>query len=238
MRLGGLQPSSMIDFPGKVCCVIFFSGCNFHCPYCHNPRLVAHDSRGPADASLTEEAVLRFLTERRGFLDGVVLSGGEPTLQAQSLVRLCKQIKLMGFSIKLDTNGSRPAVIRRLLDESLVDYMAMDIKADPKNHRVMEEVFQTDCPAGDLIQSIEMILAAGVGHEFRTTCFSPVVDKAAVLSICRLIRGADLYALQRFRDTEVLDPDFFKANAGACSRERMESFCRMAAPFVSQCILR
>ena len=238
MRLGGLQASSMIDFPGKVSCVIFFSGCNFRCPYCHNPRLVSPHGQGVADASLTEAAVLQFLEKRRGFLDGVVLTGGEPTLQARDLARLCQKIKAMGFSVKLDTNGSRPAVIRRLLDDGLVDYVAMDIKADPKNRQVMEEIFQTDCPADAIIQSIEMILAAGIGHEFRTTCFKPVVDRTAVSSICRLIRGADLYALQRFRDTEVLDPGFIKTSAGACSRSRMESFCQMAKPFVSKCILR
>ena len=128
MVFGGLQKNSLIDYPGKVSCVLFLSGCNFDCPYCHNPDLAKDSSLCPV--LLDEKAVFDFLQRRKGFLDGVVISGGEPTLQKDLLV-LCKKIKELGYLIKLDTNGSRPQVIKRLIDEGLVDYIAMDIKTDP-----------------------------------------------------------------------------------------------------------
>ncbi|MBW1769313.1 MAG: anaerobic ribonucleoside-triphosphate reductase activating protein, partial [Deltaproteobacteria bacterium] len=127
MLFGGLQKSSLIDYPGKLSCVLFLSGCNFDCPYCHNPGLVK--GRFSDHAQFEEKTVYDFLEKRRGFLDGVVVSGGEPTLQ-KDLVSLCEKLKEMGYPVKLDTNGSRPQVLRSLIDEGLVDYIAMDIKTD------------------------------------------------------------------------------------------------------------
>ena len=131
MRIGGLQKNSLIDYPGKVSCVLFLSGCNFDCPYCHNPDLV----RGSLSCHpfLDEKAVYEFLKRRKRFLDGVVISGGEPTLN-KNLFRLCEKIKQIGYPLKLDTNGSQPQVIKRLINEGLVDYIAMDIKTDPLHY--------------------------------------------------------------------------------------------------------
>lgn len=126
--IGGWQKNTIIDYPGKVSCVLFLSGCNFSCPYCHNPNLVKVD--GLPSCFLDEQTVLNFLEKRRGFLGGVVISGGEPTLQRDLFV-LCKRIKQIGYPVKLDTNGSRPEVLKRLLKEGLVDYIAMDIKNRP-----------------------------------------------------------------------------------------------------------
>jgi len=128
MRFAGLQKNSLIDYPGKISCVLFLSGCNFDCPYCHNPDLV----RGtlPQPAYLDEKMVYDFLERSKAFLEGVVISGGEPTLK-KDLIPLCEKIKQIGYSVKLDTNGSQPQVMKRLIDEGLVDYVAMDIKTYP-----------------------------------------------------------------------------------------------------------
>ena len=125
MRIGGLQKNSLIDYPGKISSVIFLSGCNFDCPFCHNPDLVRGCLSYTAD--LCSPDVCQFLKQRRGFLDGVVISGGEPTLD-ENLMDFCESIKQLGYPIKLDTNGSRPRILKQLIDDGLIDYIAMDLK--------------------------------------------------------------------------------------------------------------
>ena len=155
MIFGGIQKSSLIDFPGKVACVLFLSGCNFRCPYCHNPELVL--GKPAAVPSLEEDAVFAMLETRRGFLDGVVISGGEPTLDP-GLPTLCKTIRGMGFSVKLDTNGSRPYVLSRLMEDGLIDYVAMDLKTVPDQYA--PHFWKNGRPA-DILKSIQLILTAG-----------------------------------------------------------------------------
>ena len=151
MNIGGLLKNSIIDYPGKLSCGIFLSGCNFDCPYCHNPDLV----KGCAgrSAEFNPGNIYRFIENRKGFLDGVVISGGEPTLQ-EDLFDLCRRIKNMGFPVKLDTNGSRPRVIKRLIDEGLVDYIAMDLKTDPRWYATY---IKANCNAAAILSSIEII---------------------------------------------------------------------------------
>jgi pyruvate formate lyase activating enzyme len=131
MNIGGYIKSSLIDFPGTISCVVFTQGCNFHCPYCHNPDLVPMN-RGKNEL-ISSDSVFSFLERRKGLLDGVVVSGGEPTLQ-KGLVDFLRRVKAMGFRVKLDTNGSRPQVLRVLFAENLVDYVAMDIKTSPDRY--------------------------------------------------------------------------------------------------------
>ena len=128
MKFGGLQKNSLIDYPGKIACVLFVCGCNFDCPYCHNPELVKETIENPL--AFHENKAYDFLKKRKGLIDAVVISGGEPTLQAD-LADVCQHIKQMGFLVKVDTNGSRPEVVRQLIVDKLVDYLAMDIKTDP-----------------------------------------------------------------------------------------------------------
>lgn len=232
MMFGGIQKTSLIDYPGKVSCVLFTSGCNFTCPYCHNPEL----ARNQLDllSPVGEDEVLEFLKSRQGLLEGVVITGGEPTLH-NDLDGFCRKVKKMGYPIKLDTNGSRPKVLGRLIEASLVDYIAMDIKTGPS--RYAPEIHSTDLTE-NLTACVAAILSSGLPHEFRTTCLSPFVDAETVAQIAEFIEGTNLYVLQPFKSGRVLDPDFIKEKASPCSEEDLATFQSIAAPFVKRCIVR
>jgi len=232
MNIGGLLKNSMIDYPGKLSCGIFLSGCNFDCPYCHNPDLAKGCSMPRAESD--PQNCYRFIESRKGFLDGVVISGGEPTLQTD-LFDLCENIKQMGYPVKLDTNGSRPQVIKRLITEGLVDYIAMDLKTDPLKYATY---IQPNCNVSEILSSIEIIMASATAYEFRTTCVKPIVTVEVVENICRLIEGAGLYALQRFHKTEMLHPDFFKDANYEYTHEELRQLKAIAEPWVKQCIVR
>jgi pyruvate formate lyase activating enzyme len=232
MMIGGLLKNSMIDYPGKLSCGIFLSGCNFDCPYCHNPDLVKGCSMTTAESD--PQNVYRFIENRKGFLDGVVISGGEPTLQ-KDLFDLCEQIKQMGYPVKLDTNGSRPQVIKRLIAEGLVDYIAMDLKTDPLKYATY---IQPNCNVPAILSSIEIIMASATAYEFRTTCVKPIVTAEVVENIGRLIEGAGLYALQRFHKSEMLHPDFFKDANYEYTYDELMQLKAVASPWVKQCIVR
>jgi pyruvate formate lyase activating enzyme len=232
MYFGGLQKSSLIDYPGKLSSVIFFSGCNFDCPYCHNPEL----ARGCATCTddLTIENISDFLKQRQGFLDGVVVSGGEPTLQ-NDLADLCKRIKGFGYPVKLDTNGSRPRVLEHLIDEKLVDYVAMDLKTDPVLYK---SYIKSDCDPDPILASIRILMESGIDYEFRTTCVKPIVTLETIENMSHLIQGARRYALQRFRNLELLHPEFFGGIENEYSDAELEQLKAAAEPWVSECIIR
>lgn len=204
MIFGGLQKTSLIDYPEKLSCVLFFSGCNFECPYCHNPEL----ARGIALEKWPEDEVFDFLEKRKNFLEGVVISGGEPCLHPD-LIRICQTIQAIGYPIKLDTNGSCPDVLKNLIAKGLIDYVAMDIKTSPDNYPLY---IQKEFDPGLILSSIDIIKESGLSHEFRTTCIRPLISEAILEKISYLIRGADLYVLQRFVFSRVLNSDFFKEN--------------------------
>lgn len=230
MFLGGIQKSTLIDYPGKIGCVLFFSGCNFHCPYCHNPDL----ARGQAVEPWAEQAVFDFLEARKGFLEGVVISGGEPTLHPD-LVRICRAIREMGYPIKLDTNGSRPKLLERLIAENLIDYLAMDVKTAPENYA---RYVQKDSNPEAIISSIRIVKTSGVSHEFRTTCIKPLIDSSIMERIGALIEGANRYVLQRFHPSHVLDPDFFQKNQYDLSETYLEHLRTVAKKWVDSCLIR
>lgn len=229
MRFGGLQKNSFIDFPGKISCVVFASGCNFKCPYCHNPALV----RGGGEAHRDTE-VVAYLKKRAGWLEGVVISGGEPTLQ-RDLPAFCQTLKSLGYPVKLDTNGSRPAMIASLLKDNLVDYIAMDIKTDPDLYVPL--VAET-CPPESIRDSISLIMGGKVPYEFKTTCVKPIVDESIMDRISRLICGADRLAIQRFVYTEVLDPEFFSSGDCHFSEAEFSRVMSIAKSRVKTCVIR
>lgn len=232
MHIGGLQKSSLVDYPGKLSSVIFFSGCNFDCPYCHNPELARGCTTCPAD--LTTANICHFLEQRQGFLDGVVVSGGEPTLQ-NDLADLCRKIKGLGYPLKLDTNGSRPRVLEHLIDEKLVDYIAMDLKTDPLLYK---SYIKPDCGPDPILASIRILMESGIDYEFRTTCVKPIVTLETIENMSHLIQGARLYALQRFRNNDVLHPEFFRGVENEYSDEELIQLKAIAAKWVENCIIR
>jgi pyruvate formate lyase activating enzyme len=232
MSFGGLQKTSLIDYPEKVSCVLFLNGCNFECPYCHNPQLAK--GCGSETRFTNGEGIYGFLEQRKTFLDGVVISGGEPTLD-KDLVPLCENIKQMGYSIKLDTNGSRPQMIEKLIDEDLVDYIAMDVKTDLFHYAPF---IQNDLDPDLLLRSIEVIKSSAPDYEFRTTCVEPIVDEKIIENIAQIIKGAKLYILQPFRAGDVLHPEFFKDPDTAYDPDQMRVLQSIAAPWVEECIVR
>ena len=232
MVINGCQKVSLIDYPGKISCILFFSGCNFSCPYCHNPDLVK--GGWLRSTVIGEQTVYDFLKERKGFLDGVVISGGEPTIR-QDLISLCKMIKQIGYPIKLDTNGSRPQVIKQLVEEDLIDYIAMDIKTDPLHYSPFIKKGQNP---DQILASVQIIMESAIAYEFRTTCAKPFVDAKIIRNIVKIIEGAMLYALQSFNNLKVLQPEFFKATKPGYEEDELMDLKLLAEPWVQSCIIR
>lgn len=203
MKIGGLQKVSLIDYPGKIGAVVFTQGCNFRCPYCHNPELV-----NPLlfQEALPEKDILAFLKTRRGKLDAVTVTGGEPTLQ-KGLSSFLRQIKDLGFLAKIDTNGSFPAMLGILLKKGLVDYFAMDLKGPLNKYEILT---RGKAKMSDIKKSIDLITGSGVPHEFRTTLVASLLTGMDILEIASLIPSAQKYVLQKFVPSKHLDNHFRK----------------------------
>lgn len=191
MRIGGLQKLTLLDFPGKTACTVFLQGCNFRCPFCHNPSLIF------GTEPIEEAELFRFLATRQGLLDGVAVSGGEPLL-SNDLAPLLERIKSMGFAVKLDTNGSFPARLRSLLDAGLVDHVAMDIKNAPAR-------YAATCGAEGMLPAVEesaaLLMERRVPYEFRTTVVAELHAAEDFHAIGAWLRGAEQYFLQPFVDS-------------------------------------
>jgi pyruvate formate lyase activating enzyme len=201
VKIGGLQKASLIDYPGKVGAVVFTQGCNFRCPFCHNPELV---NTAFFRTPIPEDDILGFLNTRRGKLDAVTVTGGEPTLQ-EDLASFLQKIKDLGFLIKIDTNGSFPAMIGILLEKGLVDYFAMDLKGPLHKY---ELITRTKVNISDLRESIALIAGSSIPHEFRTTLVASLLTGKDILEIAGLIPGAPKYVLQKFVPSKLLDSHF------------------------------
>lgn len=204
MLIGGLQKTSLIDFPKKIAAIVFTRGCNFRCPYCHNPELVSSGYE-----SLDENYVFDFLKTRTGKLDGVVVTGGEPCLQ-KNLVEFLRGIKKLGFQIKLDTNGSEFNTLEKIIGENLADYIAMDIKAPLEKY---ESVVRTNVNIQNIQKSINLIMSSGIDYEFRTTITKELLNVDDFFDIGEMIKGADKYYLQKFLLSKVLDESFKSASS-------------------------
>ncbi|CAK7056129.1 MAG: 7-carboxy-7-deazaguanine synthase [Desulfovibrio sp.] len=191
MLFGGMQKLTALDFPGVVSALLFTQGCNFHCPYCHNAQLIPMEQAG---AAVSEEDVLAFLEKRAGLLDGVVITGGEPCLQPD-LEPFCHKIKNLGYKIKLDTNGSFPATVERLLAARLLDYAAVDVKTMPENYAPLVTVAETAATA--LAETFALLAHYALPYEVRTTCVAPFVDEAAIRGMAALVKPDVPWFFQR-----------------------------------------
>jgi len=206
MLIAGFQKTSMLDYPGKLAAVVFAPFCNFNCVYCHNAQILQEGA-----PLLDEEEVLSFLERRAGLLQAVVVSGGEPTLQ-QNLNEFIRRVREMGYLVKLDTNGAKPAVVKSLIAEKLLDYIAMDVKAPlPKYDTIARTNVDTDA----VQRSILIIRNGGVPHEFRLT-FAPQLTPEDAVETARLVKGCERFYLQQYRPRSSADP---KAHAPAVVRE-------------------
>jgi pyruvate formate lyase activating enzyme len=201
MQIRGWVKTSLIDYPGKIATVLFTSGCNFRCPYCQNSDLVLHPESLP---EIDPAEIFQLLTRRRGLIDGMVITGGEPTLQ-KGLDDFLRKVKELGLGVKLDTNGYRPQVLRELLGQGLLDYVAMDIKTSPAKYPLAAGV---PVDVRRIKESVRLILSSGIDHEFRTTVVPGIVALEDVEEIAKLIAEAGKYILQQFRPQGTLDPRF------------------------------
>ena len=201
MQIRGWVRTSLIDYPVKIAAVLFTSGCNFRCPYCQNSELVLHPEGLP---EIDPAEIFKLLTRRRGLIDGVVITGGEPTLQ-NGLDDFLRKVKELGLAAKLDTNGYHPQILRDLLEQRLLDYVAMDIKAPLAKYPLAAGV---PVDVQRIEESVRQILASGIDHEFRTTVVPGIVAPKDVEEMARLIAGAGKYVLQQFRPQGTLVPRF------------------------------
>lgn len=191
MKIGGFQPFTLIDYPGLISAIIFTQGCNFRCPYCHNPELVLPERFGPL---VSEKTFFHFLDRRTGKIDAVSITGGEPLIQSD-LIDFIARIKARGFMIKVDTNGSVPDAVEDLLNRRLVDFWAMDVKAPLERYGAVAGVAVSP---DDTLRSINLIKASGIEYEFRTTLVKGLLNAVDLLALANLLAGASHLVLQRF----------------------------------------
>lgn len=231
----GWQKTSLMDYPQRISTILFTPGCNFRCPYCHNPQLVIAD---PALYFLPEEALWEHLEKRRSVIDGVVITGGEPTLHGDGLVELITQIKERGFLVKLDTNGTRPELLQRLIRERQVDYIAMDVKTALSDYERVTGASLSDTE--QVRMSIDLLKASAIAGfielEFRTTLHPHLHSSATLQKMFQLLEGAPRCVLQTFRPDVTLSPHYQDTHPYTVAE--MEQFQEIGREYVKECLLR
>lgn len=231
MRIAGLQKLTLLDYPGKVACTVFLSGCNFRCPFCHNSGLL-----GQAEALMTQQELLAFLDGRKGLLDAVCISGGEPTL-SKELPQLLEQIKQRGFLVKLDTNGSRSAVLKALVEQKLLDYVAMDVKNSPMQYA---RTTGTDGVLAEIEESLRFLLQEKLDYELRTTVVQQLHEETSLQEmgqwLCGLVPGKKPKKL--FLQTYVDRQSVLCSGLSAPENGQMQRYLQLLTPFAEQIALR
>lgn len=221
MQISGLQKTTLLDYPGQVAATVFLGGCNMRCPFCHNMNLVLNSN----DSLYSVEEILSFLSSRKGILDGVCITGGEPTLYPE-LTDFIKDIRNLGFYVKLDTNGTNPSVLDRLIGSRLVDYVAMDIKSSLREYPLVSGVdnINTD----NISQSINLLKKSSTDYEFRTTIIEQYHTEEIINDIGQLLKGAKKYYLQTFVDSDYVP----NHSLSACSESTMIRYRDILLSFV------
>ncbi len=229
MLIGGINTLTLLDYPDKLACIIFIVGCNFRCGFCHNPQFVLPEEiqNFKPEHLIPEGKFFQFLETRKGLLDGVVISGGEPTLHSD-LILFLKKIKNLGFLVKLDTNGTNPEVLRKIMENKCVDYFAMDIKASPQKYN---KLIGTKINFTNIEKSKDLIISSEINHEFRTTVIPNFHDKSEIKKITQFCKGANKFTIQNFRNTKVLDPKYKKLPG--FNPEELKEFKTIAKKFIN-----
>ncbi|MEM7816442.1 MAG: anaerobic ribonucleoside-triphosphate reductase activating protein [Candidatus Aenigmatarchaeota archaeon] len=230
MRIGGIQRTSLIDYPEKISAIIFTQGCNFRCRYCYNSKLVLPEL---FEEPIDEKDILSFLDKRKGKIDGVVISGGEPTIH-KDLPFFVKKIKEMGFLVKIDTNGTNAKMIEELINKNLVDYIAMDIKAPIEKY---EKITQVSADKNNILKTIEILINSSIEYEFRTTYVKSLLSFDDFIKIGEIIKNAKLYAIQAFLPTKTLI-DKSLQNEERPNIEEMNKIAEIMRRYVKKCITR
>jgi len=227
MKIHGLQKMTLLDFPGKVACTVFLGGCDFRCPFCHNAEIL--DMNAPA--LMDENELLKFLEGRKGLLDGVVITGGEPLLRTD-IADLLEEIKKLGYPVKLDTNGNHPEVLEKLLEERLVDYVAMDIKNSPEKYAKTIGFESFDLTR--VKNSVQILLKTDADYEFRTTSIKGFHDEDSFKAIGEWIEGAKRYYVQNFTDRDSVP----YGGLSGFEAPELEKFAKIVRPYVKLCEVR
>lgn len=228
MEIHGFQKTTLLDFPGHVAATVFVGGCNFRCPFCHNGLLVLDPESQPL---IAEEDVLAYLEKRRGVLEGVCITGGEPTLQ-KGLTAFVRKLKDLGCLVKLDTNGYRPKALRELLSEGLLDYVAMDVKSSMPNYDTAAGV--PGLEQERILESIRLLKGCAIPYEFRTTVVKGIHRMEDIEEIGRLLQGCRAYYLQGFRESDHMIGE----GHGAFSAQEMEKMAEIAGKYIHRVELR
>lgn len=229
MLIGGIQTLTLLDFPGKVAATVFTVGCNFRCGYCHNPELVLPEIiKKNRNDLIPEEKFFNFLKSREKFLDGVAITGGEPTMQTD-LVEFISKIKAMGFLVKLDTNGTNPKMLEEIISRDLVDYFAMDIKHPLEDY---EEMVNTKISREILQKSMNLIKNSGADYEFRTTVIAEYHTEKEIDKIAKSVKGCKKYTIQNFRPDYTLDPKFAKFHG--LKEGKLAKFKKVAEKYIKE----
>jgi len=202
MIFGGFEKFTLIDYPSKMASMVYTIGCNFRCPYCHNPELVDET----VEHTWSEKEILEFLKKRKGMLDGLVITGGEPTMH-KDLPAFVKKVKKLGYLVKLDSNGTNPKMLEQLIRAGLVDYIAMDVKAPLSKYK---ETVSHPVDTQAIRKSIDLIMASEIPYEFRTTLVRALTSPKDIIKIGKEIKGATRYYLQKFVPTKILNPQFLR----------------------------
>ena len=231
MEIGGLQKVTLIDYPGRIAATVFLCGCNFKCPWCYSSELVLPE-KIKKQPKISEREFFKYLKDRKKLLDGLVLCGGEPTIN-KKLPSFIKKIKKMGFLIKLDTNGSDPKILKKLIDEKLIDYVAMDLKGPKERY---SEFSGRKVDVKKIQKSIDILKENKVDYEFRSTIVPSLHTKEDVIEMAKWIRGAKRYYLQNFRPEKTIDPKFEKIKT--YSQKYLLEIQKAIAPFFEVCQVR
>ena len=224
----GFNKTTLLDYPGHLAATIFLGGCNFRCPFCHNASLVLAPNSQPI---ISKEEVLSTLRKRIGILEGVCITGGEPSLYP-GLIDLIKEIKDLGFLVKLDTNGTNPNTIKYLLESNLIDYIAMDIKNCKEKYSLSSGIKNT--VIDKISESISLLINSNIDYEFRTTVVKNLHDASDFIKIGEWIEGANAYFLQAYRDSE----DIIKKGLSGHSLDELKEFKEIVSPYVKEVSIR